>query len=123
MRKPHKPAPKEKRPEPLFCVIETTVTTPEQARHLARQLVQARLAACVQIGQIESHYLWEEKYRAEGEYRLSLKTRTSLWPPIQKFIAQHHPYDVPQIICLPLHHTDEAYGDWLLEATTSPALD
>jgi periplasmic divalent cation tolerance protein len=101
-----------------LAIVETTIGSPEEARRLARALVEEKLAACVQISQITSHYMWQEREQEETEYRLRLKTRASLWPRIEDFIRQAHPYDVPQLIFYELSGASADYQAWVFEETS-----
>ncbi len=100
-----------------LILVETTIGTPEEARRLARALIEERLAACVQISQITSHYMWQDREQEETEYRLRLKTRASLWPQIEKFIQQAHPYEVPQLVFYNLSGASADYRAWVYEQT------
>ena len=77
----------------------TTVPDEEEGQKLARQLVMARLAACVTISAASnSYYWWQGKISEEKEYILFIKTQDSLFPELEKKLLQIHPYDVPEII-------------------------
>lgn len=97
------------------------VTCPDEdsARTLARALVEAKLAACAQLSPITSIYRWENQVEEETEIRLILKTRAALFPRIQTFISDHHPYEVAQIIQLPIQDGLPEYLGWMDENTLS----
>jgi periplasmic divalent cation tolerance protein len=84
-----------------FCVVTTTTDSQAHARALAAQIVQDRLGACVQLQAIESHYIWQGQAEQSSEWRLTIKTRSALYPELERFIRAHHHYDTPQIVCLP----------------------
>jgi periplasmic divalent cation tolerance protein len=99
--------------------VVTTIGSLDDARRLAAALVEQRLAACVQLEpQLESHYRWEGRVCAEPEVRLTLKTVPQRLAEVQAFFAQHHPYDLPQLIWQPLA-ASEAYARWVREETAS----
>jgi len=93
----------------------------EVARDLARPLVEERLVACVNIVPgLTSIYRWEGKVCEDGESLLVMKTRAALMEQLSARIVELHPYDVPEVIALPLSpgEGNPAYLDWLLEQTT-----
>jgi periplasmic divalent cation tolerance protein len=93
--------------------LATTVGNIEDANRLARALVAERLAACVQVDEgVRSHYRWQGKACEEPEVRLTVKSLPRLRGAIEAFLAEHHPYELPQL----LWHVDEAaaaYADWV----------
>lgn len=100
-----------------ILAVTTTVGSLEEARCLARGVVQARLAACVQLEPITaSVYRWEGRLREEPEVRLTFKTTRAQAAALQAFFVEHHPYDVPQFVALPCQ-ASAAYGKWVLGET------
>lgn len=99
------------------CVILSTAGTRAEAERLAELLVTRQLAACVQITEIASCYLWEGKLVKEPEYLLLIKTRHSLFSEVQAAILANHSYAVPEIVQLPIEQGLPAYLSWLLENT------
>lgn len=95
------------------CVVQTTLPSEAQAAELARALVQARLAACVQVQAIRSFYVWQEQAHDEAEWLLSIKTRRALYPQLEAWLRTHHPYDTPEILCLPVTAGSAAYLAWV----------
>jgi periplasmic divalent cation tolerance protein len=96
--------------------VQTTVSTLEDAQRLSRGLVEARLAACVQIQPgVESTYRWQGKIEQEPECVLVIKSHASLWESLVQWLHDHHAYDCPQIIALPLTHVSPAFEAWLVE--------
>lgn len=96
-------------------VVITTVATSDDARRLARALVERRLVACAQISQIESVYIWENKLQQEGEYRLMLKTVASRYAAVEEALRELHPYTLPAIYALALERVHGPYADWVGE--------
>lgn len=85
---------------------------------LANQIIAARLAACVSlINPVQSIYLWQEKVERSEEVQLVLKTRSELFEPLRQFIRAHHPYQMPEIIGLPVVMADEEYLAWIQDVT------
>ena len=102
-----------------MLVILTTISTFEEADALAGKLVEARLAACVQIlPQMTSVYVWEGKTQRESECLLLIKTSAGKWEELKEFIAANHSYEVPEIIALDAKAA-EPYLCWLNAELTS----
>ena len=98
---------------PELCVVQTTLATEAQAAELARAVVRARLGACVQLQAIRSVYVWQEQAHDEPEWLLSIKTRRALYPQLEAWLCEHHPYDTPEILCLPVLQASPGYGAWV----------
>lgn len=99
-----------------FIQVVTTVEHKEDGVRLGRLLVAERLAACVQIsGPVESIYRWQGQIEEASEYRVTLKSRESLFPKLAEILQAHHPYDVPEIIATPLARCSALYQQWLEE--------
>ncbi len=98
--------------------VQTTVETPEQAAALARQLVQDQVAACIQVlGPLESHYRWQGRLEQAQEWLLLIKTTEQALPRLQQRLVQLHPYEVPQVIVLPVQSGHGPYLQWVEENT------
>ena len=96
--------------------VQSTVATQDDAMRLSHGLVEARLAACVQIQPgVESVYSWQGKIEREPECVLSIKTHLSLWESLLQWFDNHHPYDCPQVTALPLTRVAAQYETWLRE--------
>lgn len=84
---------------------------------MAGLLVSRRLAACVQIlPGLESHYRWKGKKETSKEVLLLIKTKISVYAKLEKTLLQNHPYEVPEIVCLPMTRGSKTYLDWIDEA-------
>ena len=96
--------------------VTTTVDSAEAASTLAKQIVTARLAACVQItGPLLSIYRWQGEVCEAQEWRCTIKTLESAAPQLIHFINEAHPYDVPEILVVEVHSSSAAYAEWLAE--------
>jgi periplasmic divalent cation tolerance protein len=97
------------------CIqVITTTATHDEAEMIARALVEERLAACTQIvGPITSIYRWEGKIETSQEYQCWAKSRRSLYSRIETAILRLHPYQVPEILALPIIAGSETYLKWL----------
>ncbi|MBI3323527.1 MAG: divalent-cation tolerance protein CutA [Candidatus Omnitrophica bacterium] len=99
------------------CIVLSTIGSPTHARRLARRLVQERAAACVNIvPRIESVYRWKGRVEQAVESLLILKTTQARLAGLCRRIKLLHPYEVPEILALPLSHGDPAYLQWLEES-------
>ena len=97
-----------------LLIVLTSFAKLEDAQNMARELVEQRLAACVQIHEgIRSVYRWEGKICEEVEVLLSAKTTSGKWTEIAEFIQKNHPYDLPELIGLTPAAYDEKYGEWI----------
>jgi len=94
--------------------VMTTIDSREEAQNIARALVQGRLAGCVQIiGPITSVYWWREQIETDEEWLCIAKSRQELYPQLEKTIRQIHPYDVPEILAMPVVAGNPDYLAWL----------
>ena len=98
-------------------IITTTVPDRATARRLADALLEERLAACVQLLDIESHYVWKGERAAEAEVMLLIKTRTVLFERTMARIRALHPYETPEIVAQPFSAGFAPYLDWIADST------
>lgn len=97
-----------------FCIILTTCPDSQSAGLLADLLIENNLAACINvISGITSHYLWEGKMQRETEYQLVIKTQRMHLPSIGLLFETKHPYDLPELVVLPIIDGNENYLTWL----------
>ena len=97
-----------------LLIVITTFASLEDANKMAHQLVENRLAACVQIQEgVHSIYRWEGKICEGNEVLLSAKTVAEKWADISKFIKIHHPYDLPELIAYAPSKYEALYGKWV----------
>lgn len=90
----------------------------ETAQHLAHTLVEQRLIACVNIlPQLQSVYLWEGKVVHEEEVLLLMKTQQKNYTAIEMAFVDVHPYEVPELIAVPVTTGLPAYLQWITEVT------
>jgi len=104
-----------------FRLAITTTADPEEAERLGRDLVQRRLAACVNIvPAIKSVYRWEGKIASDDELLLLIKTRAELIPPLKAAIEAGHSYDCPELIVLDISDGSTPYLAWLAQSLPDP---
>lgn len=94
----------------------TTVSNAEDGERLAKAIVNARLAACVQIlPRMKSVYIWEGTLQKEPEHLLMIKTLPEKWDELSRFITEHHRYDVPEIAAIDTEKVSEPYLAWIMD--------
>ncbi len=99
-------------------VVLTTLASAEDARSLVRRLVTDRLAACGTIlDNANSIYSWQGELEETREVVVILKTTGDCWEELQKTVGKLHPYDVPELLVLPVGAGLPAYLDWIAEQT------
>lgn len=102
-----------------LLVVLVTVPTPAIARRLARAMVRQRLAACVNIVPgIASFFTWQGKIDQAREALLILKTTAARFPALRRALQAQHPYDVPEIIALPITAGSMAYLRWVRDSVS-----
>jgi periplasmic divalent cation tolerance protein len=91
------------------------VTAPSRAvaDAIARTLVQEQLAACISLLPVTSIYTWENQLQQDEEWQLLIKTRLDRFPDLEARILTLHPYDVPEIIAIPLSAGTQPYLSWI----------
>lgn len=104
-------------PLELSAVI-TTVGTPDDARRLVQAVLEQRLAACVQVEPITSHYRWQGALHEESELRLVCKTLPAVVPALLALLRAQHPYQLPQLVVQALQASQD-YADWVRQETRS----
>ena len=103
-------------PDPI--VVFVTCGSEEEALKIANALVEAHLAACVNlIAPIRSIYRWEGKIWDEKEWLLIIKTQKQRFEALEKKVKSLHSYSVPEIISLPITEGSSAYLNWIKENT------
>jgi periplasmic divalent cation tolerance protein len=94
----------------------TTLGSEEDASKLARALVERRVAACVNVsGPVRSFYPWKGKLEDDREYLLLMKTRTDRFPELEAALDELHPYEVPELVAMPIERGSAAYLGWIDE--------
>jgi periplasmic divalent cation tolerance protein len=97
-----------------MIIVLTTTPNIKEAEGLATKIVEAKLAACVQVlPEIKSFYFWEGKVQNEPENLLLIKTLEENFAELEKFIKANHSYDVPEIVALSAKDVSESYLNWL----------
>ena len=104
---------------PDIIQIVTTIDDREAAKRLGRHLVDERLIACCQVvGPVRSIYRWKGAVEETDEWYCVMKTRPSLYRQVEEAIKGLHPYEVPEIIAIPVSNALPDYAVWV-ETETS----
>jgi len=91
---------------------------PDQAERIARALVDARLAACVNlVPGVISIYRWKGNVEREPETTMLIKTHEDRVASLMDELKKLHPYEVPEMVVLPVEDVNEAYAKWIAEET------
>lgn len=102
-----------------LAIVTTSVANHDDGRAIARALVERGLAGCVQIMPIHSIYRWNGATEEADERLLVCKIRHADLAAVEAAIAALHPYEVPEIVAVPVTHASDAYAVWLRAATES----
>lgn len=100
-------------------LVLTTYPDADGAETLARTLVRERLAACVNVlPRMTSVYMWEGEEQRGEEHQLFIKTRSGTFEALKVRLRELHPYEVPELIALPITQGLDAYLNWIDESTS-----
>ena len=102
-----------------LALVLTTAGSEEEAKTLARALVEEGLAACVNVVPgVTSIYRWKGQVTVGAEHLLVIKTRNELFPRVKELVRRLHSYELPELIQLPLSGGEESYLAWLVDGTS-----
>ncbi len=101
-----------------YIIVLITASGEDEGSRIGRELVQGRLAACVNmIRNIRSIYRWKDNIEDESEVLLIAKTRKDLFKPLSEKVKELHSYSVPEIIAVPVIRGSEKYLNWIADET------
>ncbi|MDO8291338.1 MAG: divalent-cation tolerance protein CutA [Gallionella sp.] len=104
-----------------IVLVITNLPDEQSAAKLAQQLVEARVAACVnQLAPCTSTYRWQGNIETATEVPLLIKTTRAAYPRLEQLIRAAHPYELPEIIAVPVTAGLPAYLDWVSRETNAP---
>lgn len=104
-----------------MLLVLTTLPDDDTAQRIANHLVDAGLAACVSIGApVRSVYRWQGAIEHAVEVPLAIKTTSDRYDALEQALRATHPYDLPEIIALPVERGLEGYLRWTAEMTAAP---
>jgi periplasmic divalent cation tolerance protein len=102
-----------------FLVVLVTAPNEETAAAIVRKLVETRCAACGNIiRNVRSIYRWKGRIEDESEVLAIIKTRADKFDELKNTVVKMHPYEVPEIVALPIRDGAESYLAWLSECAT-----
>jgi periplasmic divalent cation tolerance protein len=98
-------------------LVLTTVARAEDAERIAEELVGRRLAACVNVlPGVRSIFRWKGAVERDEERLLLVKTRADRFEALRETLLALHPYEVPELVAVPIERGSEAYLRWLDES-------
>jgi periplasmic divalent cation tolerance protein len=98
-------------------VVLTTAGSEEEARKIARAVVERRLAACVTlVPQVASIYHWKGRIEEAREWLLIIKTTAAVFEHLREAISELHSYELPECVCLPVEDGSTPYLEWIAES-------
>ncbi len=103
-----------------YSIVTTTTNSQESAEIIITAVMEKKLAACVQVFPVVSHYVWKDKLQSDNEVLLQMKIKTADYDALAQAIRDVHPYDTPEIMRVEIAQGDPAYLKWI-EAATSAA--
>jgi periplasmic divalent cation tolerance protein len=99
----------------VFC----TFPDPETAHRTGREAVERRYAACANlVASVKSIYRWQDRIEQAEETLVLFKTSAARYSDLEAFLIRSHPYEVPEIIALPLSAGSAAYVRWVIDNST-----
>jgi len=99
-------------------LVLTQMPDHASALALARALVEGRLAACVSVGApVDSLYHWRGQIETAREVPVAIKTRAGRYAAVEAAIVARHPYELPEVLAVPMVHGLERYLDWIAAET------
>ncbi|MGH8528417.1 MAG: divalent-cation tolerance protein CutA [Nevskiales bacterium] len=105
-------------PPARYCLVYCTCPNAEAGQRIADHLVGERLAACVNlVPGLRSTYRWKNELCRDEEVLLLIKTRSEHFDALKAAILKLHPYELPEIIAVPVSAGHTAYLDWIQENT------
>jgi periplasmic divalent cation tolerance protein len=107
---------------PLFLLVVTSVGNRDEARTLARTLVERGIAACAQISAIESYYAWQGAVEHDAEFRVLFKVAAVAYDAAEQAIRELNSYELPAIHAIPIERAWEPYRAWV-DAHSRPVAD
>ena len=102
-----------------YIVVFTTLPSVDEGRAFVRGLVEQRVAACgTVLPGATSVYRWEGRVEEVTEVQVLLKTRRDQWSVLEQAVRDRHPYDVPELLAVPVSQGLRAYLDWIGDETS-----
>ena len=103
-----------------YAVVLVTTASQAEARRLAQQLLDRRLAACIKFFPVHSIYLWQGERQEAEEWQLLIKTDFACFADLEAQVRDLHSYEVPEIIALEIIQGSWPYLQWLVSSLAAP---
>jgi periplasmic divalent cation tolerance protein len=100
-----------------LIAVYTTVAKQEDARRMAKAIVERKLSACAQIVEIESFYSWNGTVQDASEWRILFKTTAEQYAAVEAAIRELHTYELPAIYAVEIEHVSAQYATWVEEGS------
>lgn len=100
-----------------YCILFTTFGNEEDAQKVIREVLNSKLAACIQTLNIGSHYTWNNELCHDREVLVLFKTSWALYDELEAKIKELHPYDTPEIIAVDIEKGYQGYLNWIDDVT------
>lgn len=100
-----------------YLAVYTTFPNLRSAKKIISGLVNGKLAACGNIFKLYSIYRWQGKTERSPEYAALIKTKSSKYRAVERYIRENHPYDVPEIIAWNIDQGQKKYLQWIDSVT------
>ena len=100
-----------------MVIVQTTCSSRTEAKNIAKTLIDKKLAACIQLSEVESVYVWKDEFCSDIETLLSIKTRKENFEKLKSEIKELHSYDVPEIIEIDITNASKKYLKFIGENT------
>ena len=97
-------------------IVLTTTSTEENAKLIAKTLVEEKLAACVNITTIKSYYIWDNKLNEDNEFLLIIKTAKEKYESVEQRSKELHIYQLPEIISVKIDNGSKEYMSWIFNS-------
>ncbi len=94
-------------------IVQTTTNSKDEAKKIAKILLESKLASCIQISKIDSLYIWENEMCEDEEYLLLIKTKKEKFKKIKSKIKELHSYDLPEIISIHIDDLSKEYKKYI----------
>ena len=101
----------------IASIVQTTCSSRQEAKNIAKVLIDEKLAACVQLSEVESFYNWNGEFCCDNETLLIIKTRKDSFEKVKSKIKELHSYDVPEIIEINISNSSKKYIKFIEENT------
>jgi periplasmic divalent cation tolerance protein len=98
-----------------YLIVKTTFESKKDAEAIAKKIIEAKLAACIQLSEVESYYKWNNKTENSHEYKLEIKTLSKNYKKLEKLIIKNHKYEIPEIVAIKIKKGSKKYLNWMKE--------